>query len=765
MKALQIARDFLKGDLKNTVSDNLRRYSGLPVKTKIRQKALKSFSAKQIREYYTDLRSGKIFSDPEDLPIEIFALVAETFHRKMDITLYDEQLIAAKAMSEMNIIEMQTGEGKTMVAVLVACLLAARGQRVHVLTFNDYLAERDSQWMQGIYEYLGLQTSFVSQNSGDSDRRIAYNADVLYATAKSVGFDYLKSTMAYSKEENILPGFDAAIVDEADAILIDEARNPLVFAGENQRNIPDLYHISEFCNTLVASENYDTDEYSRNVYLTETGIALAEAFFDVEKIYDDSNSELLTAINLALQAKVLLKRDIDYIVEDGRIRLVDELTGRIIEDRKWQNGLQSAVEAKEGVPILTDGVILNSITIQHLIGMYQNYCGMTGTAVAASDEFAALYGLGVFMIPTHLPSRRRDRPDLIFSHREAKMQAIVREIRTVHQTGQPILIGTLTVAESEELADLCRSEGLRPVVLNAKNDREEAEIIKDAGMPGAITISTNMAGRGTDIRLGGHDEQYKRQVAELGGLYVLGTNRHESSRIDNQLRGRSGRQGDPGTTRFIISMEDPLMIRYRLRELLPKKYQFVRSKEPIFARVITREVDRAQRIIEGQLFEIRKTLCEYTGFVESLRVVHYDRRRVIMESADQEIGRFLLHHYDLKWSEMLGEVQQIREGIAWERIAGRNPVREFIKKCDLLFRNMEDDLTEMMNALKENPGIVQPVKKPASTWTYVINDNPAGDPLTSMLRDASNIGMQIDPTAGIMLLLNRWFVKRNRSKN
>ncbi|MGB3464968.1 MAG: accessory Sec system translocase SecA2, partial [Cyclobacteriaceae bacterium] len=444
------------------------------------------------------------------------------------------------------------------------------------------------------------------------------------------------------------------------------------------------------------------------------------------------------------------------------IMLVDELTGRIITDRKWQNGLQSAVEAKEGVPILTDGIILNSITIQHLIRLYQNYCGMTGTAVSASDEFSDLYGLGVFVIPKHVPSARLDLPDMIFTHRKAKLKAVIQEISSIHQTGQPILIGTLTVAESEELEMLLLANGLVPVVLNAKNDREEAAIIKEAGLPGAITISTNMAGRGTDIRLGGENERYYKEVVNTGGLYVLGTNKHESSRIDNQLRGRSGRQGDPGVTRFIVSMEDPLMVKYRLKDLLPEKHKTIRSDKPIHTKMVINEIARAQRIIEGQLFEIRKTLCEYTGFVESLRKLHYQKRNKLLTKQADQVSSYLLSQYDLRWSELLGEVQQLREGIAWERIAGRNPIREFITQCDMMYRNMELSLDKVITDVAENPELAKPAKRPTSTWTYVINDNPIGDPLTLMLIDASNIGMQIDPTAGIMLLLNKWFISKNK---
>lgn len=761
-KTLQKTYNFLTGNIKDTVSENISQFNDLPDDVNRSQQNLRSLTDHKIAERMQLFRKANSVNETSENTIEILALACESFRRTMSIDIYPEQIIAAKAMSEKNVIEMQTGEGKTMVAVLAACLMSGTEGSVYVFTFNDYLAARDAEWMRQVYELLGYSVSAVTQKTDQNAKYDAYRSDIVYTTVKSVGFDYLKGTMAYTPEEMVLPGFHTAIIDEADAILIDEARNPLVFAGDSFYQTPDLYRVAAFTENLQEDDHYIIDEYSRNVYLSEQGVMMAEGYFDTESLYAKGSEALLTAINLSLQAKVLLQKDVDYIVEDGRIMLVDELTGRVVHDRKWQNGLQSAVEAKEGLTILSDGAMLNSITIQHLIRLFDRYCGMTGTAVQASDELADLYGLGVFVIPTHKPSQRTDLPDLIFTHKAAKVKAIVSTVREAHQRKQPVLIGTLTVKESEELRDILSSNGLGATVLNAKNDEEEAEIVRNAGLPGAITISTNMAGRGTDIKPGGDDPALREKTLAAGGLFVIGTNRHESQRIDNQLRGRSGRQGDPGITRFIISMEDPLMEKYRLRELLPVRLQNIASEQPVKDKTVISEIARAQRIIEGQLFEIRKTLCEYTGFVESLRQLHFSKRNEFLKAGQDPLEQYMLNQYDIHWSELLGSFQQIREGIAWERIAGRNPIREFMTQCDELYQQMELTLQQIQSEAEQNPELISPVKRPTSTWTYVINDNPSGDPLTLMLMDASNIGMQFDPTAGIAMAINKFFFSKKK---
>lgn len=763
MKALKSIANFLKGNSHDTVSDNLSLYTHLPQLVDEFRIKLKSFSNIELQSSISSIRERARTEDQNQYLVETFAIISEAFQRKMGISVYPEQLIAAAAMADRNIVEMQTGEGKTIAAVFTASLEAVSGKQVHILTFNDYLAERDANWMRKVYEFLGLSASFSGAQFTNEDKMAAYRADVCYSTAKTVGFDFLKSTMAYEVSEQIVFPFESVIVDEADAILIDEARNPLVFAGSMDIETVDLNAVAGFVRDLQTDIHYTTDEYSRNVFLTERGTESAEQHFNCTGLHFEDNRDLLTALNLALQAKVLVKKNIDYIIVDHQIKLVDELTGRLVEDRKWQNGLQSAVEAKEGVPIVSEGKILNSIALQHLICLYEKTCGMTGTAVNASDEFAQLYGIGVYVIPPHRPSQRLDLSDLVFTHREEKLKAIVKEVKTIHQTGRPILIGTLTIKESEELQNVLMAHGVECIVLNAKNDASEAAIIANAGLPNAVTISTNMAGRGTDIILGGIDGRYRDKVVRLGGLHVIGTNRHESLRIDNQLKGRAGRQGDPGSTQFIVSMDDELMKKYGLMSLLPKRFQQIRMEGPISESIINIEIARAQRIIEGQLFEIRKTLCDYTKFTESQRKVHFKERSVMLQemtSENDSFTKFMLFQYDFHWSEFLSEVDRIREGIAWERMAGRNPLREFFTHCDLLYKQMQEQLTDLKGRVVHQRMEDLLIKRPSSTWTYVINDSPTNNPLASMLMDGSNIGYQFDLLAGPLLIFSHWFSKR-----
>lgn len=767
MKALQSIANFLSGNRHDTVSENLKSYTHIPDLVFAYQQSLKELSQAAIFAHIKDLQNNINGVNSDDLLIAIFAAVNEGFNRIMGISPYPEQLIAAAAMTDKNIIEMQTGEGKTVAAVFTACLEAIRGQKVHVLTFNDYLAERDANWMKDIYEFLGLSVSFSGEEFTIPQKKQAYEADICYATAKTIGFDFLRATMAYEESEQAMPPFEVVIVDEADAILIDEARNPLVLAGSLDFETVDLYAVARFVNMLKFDTHFQTDEYSRNVYLTEAGTTLTERHFNCKGLHFEESKHLYTAVNLALQARALLTRDVDYIISDDKIKLVDELTGRVVEDRKWQNGLQAAVEAMEGLTVVSEGRILNSITLQHLINQYQQVCGMTGTAVNASDEFAQLYGIGVYIIPPHIPSQRIDLPDLVFTHRSEKLKAIVKEVKTIYQTGRPILIGTLTIQESEELHKLLNRYGISSVVLNAKNDASEAAIIENAGLPGAVTIATNMAGRGTDIVLGGKEEIYKEEVVRLGGLHVIGTNRHESLRIDRQLKGRAGRQGDPGSTQFIINMDDPLMKKYGLKELLPNKLQGIQKPGPVSNTTINYEIARAQRIIEGQLFEIRKTLCDYAQFTENQRKVHFAERQQIAGARDDDnsaFTKFMLFQYDQHWSEFLSEIARIREGIAWERMAGRNPLREFFFQSDQLYKNMQLQL----EGLKERVLYQKPedlvIKKPSSTWTYVINDSPSGNSMALMLLDAANIGMQMDLMTGPMLILSHWFNKRKNKQ-
>jgi preprotein translocase subunit SecA len=507
----------------------------------------------------------------EELLPEVYALVKEICIRQLGLTPFDVQLLAAIALHNGKLVEMQTGEGKTLAAVFPAVLNAMTDQGVHILTFNDYLARRDAIAMGEVFKFLNLTVGYIQEKLSPQKRKEAYACHITYATAKEVGFDYLRSCIAYDPEEIVLRPFNYCIVDEADAILIDEARTPLVLAGSLVESDLDHYAIAQLIDSLSDPLDFESDENGQNVFLTESGIRKIEQGLGLPDLHAKQHFELQSAVNLALHARVLLQKDVDYIVKEDEIKLIDEFTGRIVKDRKWRNGLQTAVEAREGVTIRSEGTILNSITLQHLLHKYDRPAGMTATAQQSAREFAEFYGLSTVVIPPNKPCRRNDLPDLVFTTRKAKRQALIREIKKVHQTGQPVLIGTLSVKESEAMAQDLKKKGLPCQVLNAKNDEKEAAVIAEAGCLGAITISTNMAGRGTDIKLGGTDTTQKQAVGQLGGLYVIGTNKHESARIDRQLKGRAGRQGDAGESRFFISFQDELMERYQLREILPQK--------------------------------------------------------------------------------------------------------------------------------------------------------------------------------------------------
>ncbi|MFV1979924.1 MAG: accessory Sec system translocase SecA2, partial [Rhodothermia bacterium] len=585
-------------------------------------------------------------------------------------------------------------------------------------------------------------------------------------------------------------------VDEADSILIDEARIPLVIAGDRDVSDVSPYRIADVVSSLEPGADWETDENQRNVYLTDTGLTLVESMLGDVNLHDDEHYTLLTEVNQALHARALLHRNVDYIVRDGEIELVDEFTGRVVDDRRWPDGLQAALEAKERLEIRPGGRILGSISMQHFLRHYPKLSGMTATAQAAADEFVGFYNLKVVPIPPNRPCVRDDHPDDIFTHREAKDQALVREIRTAHRAGRPVLVGTRSVEESERIEGLLSTAGFPCRVLNAKNDELEAEIVSEAGRPGAITISTNMAGRGTDIKLGGADEEDRERVVRAGGLHVFGTNRHESRRIDQQLRGRSGRQGDPGSSKFFVSLDDDLMVRFGVDELIPEKSRPSHQTEPLSQPVIRREVDRLQRIVEGQNYGIRKNLYEYSSFVEEQRKRVQDRRMQLLSGlAHPEVcavrspERYLnltagigskigagnaaeivreaeraisLHHIDEEWADHLAEVARIREGIHLVGLGGLEPLDEFRRQVGEAFEHLletiDDRIVETFDAvtIDENGIDIHQagLEGPSSTWTYLVNDQ-AVSALHQMLFGQGNIatGAAASLTAGPLLLL------------
>jgi preprotein translocase subunit SecA len=573
------------------------------------------------------------------LIVELFALVREVAWREVGLRPFDVQLIGGLALYEGKIVQMNTGEGKTLAAVAPVALHALRGAGAHVLTFNDYLARRDAQWMGPIYRALGLTVGFIREGMSRADRRQAYLADVTYLTAKEAGFDFLRDGLAYDVADLVQRPFQAAVVDEADSVLIDEARVPLVIAGMIGGESGQEGLMRTIVQQLQPGQHYAVDEYGRNVYLTEAGSDRAEDLLKCDDLYALANLHTLTELNLALHAEALMRRDVDYIVRNDQVEIVDDFTGRVVKDRHWPHGLQAAIEAKEGLVSSREGRVLGSITLQHFLRGYPHLSGMTATAEPAADELSRFYDLELLVVPSNRPCIRIDQPDYVFAGREAKQQALLSKIREVSESGRPILVGTTSVAESEELAADLRATGIDCAVLNARRDEQEARIVAEAGALGAVTISTNMAGRGTDIRLGGRRDKDHDQVAALGGLYVIGTNLHESRRIDDQLRGRAGRQGDPGASRFFISLDDDLFTRYRIADSFGRRWRSAADAAPVNSSILRRRVAQAQRFVEGQNFDIRQTLWRYSRFVESQRrIIHNRRRETLSGVADDAAG-------------------------------------------------------------------------------------------------------------------------------
>ena len=728
----------------------------------------------RLRDLSLELRARARNGTPlNDLEVEAYALVREASERTLGLRPFDVQVLAGLALHRGTLVEMQTGEGKTLAAVLPAYLNALTGRGVHVLTFNDYLARRDATWMGPLYGFLGLTVGVVQEGMSPEQRRRAYEADVTYLTAKEAGFDLLRDGLRHDRDELVQRPFHFALVDEADSLLIDEARVPLVIAGSVERQEDSSHRMAEVVRLLEPEVHHRIDEYVRNVDLTEAGLTRAEELLGCDDLIAAENIPSFTELNCALHAAVLLQRDVDYILRDGKIKLVDEFTGRVVEDRHWPDGLQAALEAKEGLERRPEGQILDSITLQHFMLLYPRTCGMTGTATPAAEEIKEFYGLDVVVIPTHRPCIRHDHPDVVFTHRDAKILALVEEIRRVHAEGRPILVGTLSVAESEHLADALRRAGVDCEVLNAKTDELEARIIAGAGAPGAVTISTNMAGRGTDIRLGGENEEERARVVALGGLYVIGTTRHESLRVDRQLRGRAGRQGDPGESRFFISLEDELIVRYGIERLIPAKLWPERQQVPVDSTVIRREVARAQRIVEGQNFEIRRTLSHYSEQIEGQRRKLYRwRQDLLLDRAS--VHRFpegsrerlaerqaSLFHIDRRWSEHLGRVADLREGIHLLRVGGQDPLREFVHRAVESYRQMRKEIDEDVDrtlriaTITEN-GIDlerEGLRGPSSTWTYLVNDDPFRQQLGIQLAGSTGFAAAAALYAGPILIL------------
>lgn len=572
-------------------------------------------------EFKKRLQDGETM---EDILPEAFAVVREASRRVLGMRHFDVQLIGGITLHRGNIAEMKTGEGKTLVATLPVYLNALSGKGVHVVTVNDYLAKRDSEWMGQLYRFLGLSIGLIVAGLDYNQRKNAYAADITYGTNNEFGFDYLRDNMVIHAEQMVQRPLNYAIVDEVDSILIDEARTPLIISGPGERSTDNYYTLARIVPQLKAEDDYTIDEKQKTIAPTEAGIAKVEKLLHVENLYDSANMELNHLLIQSLRAYAMMHRDKDYVVKDDEVVIVDEFTGRLMFGRRYSDGLHQAIEAKEGLKVERESQTLASITFQNYFRMYKKLAGMTGTAKTEEQEFNNIYGLEVYEIPSNRPIVRKDLPDLIFKTKAAKYRAVVRDVAARHATGQPILVGTTSITQSEELSDMLTRSGVPHSVLNAKHHEKEAEIVAQAGQRGMVTIATNMAGRGTDITLG-------EGVPALGGLHILGTERHESRRIDNQLRGRAGRQGDPGSTQFFLSLEDDLMRIFgsdSISGIMDKLG--MEEDEPIEHSLITRSIEKAQKKVENHNFNIRKYILEYDDVMNQQREVLYEQRHKIL---------------------------------------------------------------------------------------------------------------------------------------
>lgn len=595
------------------------------------ESALKKLSdsslANKTNEFKARLAKGETL---DDILPDAFAVIREASRRVLGMRQFDVQLIGGIILHRGNIAEMGTGEGKTLVATAPVYLNALEGKGAHVITVNDYLAKRDSEWMGQVYKFLGLSVGLIVHDLDFEQRKIAYNSDITYGTNNEFGFDYLRDNMVSSLDQMVQRPLHYCLIDEVDSILIDEARTPLIISGPGQKSTDNYYVMSKLVPQLKLGEDYTIDEKQKTVAPTEAGVSKMEKMLKVDNLYDTDNLELNHLFVQALRAQAMMERDRDYVVKDGEVVIVDEFTGRLMYGRRYSDGLHQAIEAKEGLQVQRESQTLATITFQNYFRMYDKLAGMTGTAKTEEQEFIKIYGLEVFQVPTNRPVQRKDLPDVIFKTKRGKYRAVVREIERRHATGQPMLIGTTSIEQSEQLSHMLKEAGIVHNVLNAKYHELEAQIVAQAGQKGQVTIATNMAGRGTDIVLG-------EGVSELGGLAIIGTERHESRRIDNQLRGRAGRQGDPGSSQFFLSLEDDLLRIFggdNIKKFMEK--MGLEEDEEIRSNMVSSAIQKAQKRVEERNFDIRKYVLEYDDVMNQQRKVVYEQRRKILEGQNMK---------------------------------------------------------------------------------------------------------------------------------
>ncbi len=668
----------------------LKRFMKIADQIELKDDEYKKLTDKELKakteEFKKALKEGKKL---DDILVDAFATVREASYRVIGEKPYYTQVLGALAIHFGNIAEMKTGEGKTLTSVMPAYLNALTGEGVHIVTVNEYLASRDANWMGQIFKFLGLTVGINGRELSPEEKREQYNSDILYSTNNEIGFDYLRDNMVVRKEDRVQRPLNFAIVDEVDSVLIDEARTPLIISGGAMHSNNQYMDAQRFVARLKENEDYTIDEKTRSISLTDEGSRKCEEFYGIDNMYDIKYSALVHHVNQALKANFTMKNEVDYVVQDGEVVIVDQFTGRLMHGRAFSEGLHQAIEAKEGVKIQQETKTLATITFQNLFRMYKKLSGMTGTAKTEEEEFRNIYNMYVIQIPTNKPIIRKDMADLLFATKKDKYAAIVKEIKERHQTGQPVLVGTIAIETSELISDMLKKERIKHEVLNAKNHAREAEIIAKAGEMGSVTIATNMAGRGTDIKLG-------EGVKELGGLCVIGTERHESRRIDNQLRGRAGRQGDPGYTQFYVSFEDDLMVRFgtdRFKGLL--EAAGLGTTINLRSKAMTRNVESAQKKVEGNNFDIRKNLLQYDDVMGKQREIIYERRNEILdkESIHESIINLIKNHiYELVSGHLVNQPELLEFDCS--------EICEYVNEN--LLKNSNIKVSEIINKSKED---------------------------------------------------------------
>ncbi|RLK54746.1 protein translocase subunit secA [Actinokineospora cianjurensis] len=735
---------------------DLKKYAEVLTSIEWREERVAKLDDGELTEAAAALRE-KLAGTAKDMDsqamVELCALGREAARRALEQRPYDMQLVGAMELLHGRIVEMGTGEGKTLAGALAAAGYALQGRSVHVMSVNDYLARRDAEWMRPVYELLGVSVGWVDQESSPEQRRDAYAADVTYGAVSEIGFDVLRDRLCVDPEELVQRTPDVALIDEADSVLVDEARVPLVMAGSTDDSQGDP-EVAQVVRALRPGQHYERDEDNRNAWLTSRGAKVVEKALGDIDLYSGDHSDRLAAVNAALHAHALLQRDVDYIVRDGKVHLINTSRGRIALLQRWPDGLQAAVEAKERLKPTESGEVLDSISVQGLVGRYKRVCGMTGTAQAVAEQLREFYELKVSVIPPNKPCVREDEPDRVYETVEAKEAALVAEIVEQHKTGRPILVGTMDVAESERIADKLTEAGVSSVVLNAKNDAEEAAIVAEAGALAAVTVSTQMAGRGTDIRLGGAegDNDDHDKVADLGGLYVIGCGHYPSSRLDNQLRGRSGRQGDPGGSVVFASLTDDLVNQYAPDAAAGTdpdddgKY----GDDPTARRFI----EHAQRVAEGVNIDIHRNTWRYTRLIEHQRGIVLAYRDDVLNSdlaarqlkervpekwsdlddavLERAARHVLLFHLDSRWSQHLAYLSDVRETIHLRALARETPIDEFHRAAIGEFRGLLKEIGDLAAETFETAEVTADgvdldqagLRRPTSTWTYMVHDNP-----------------------------------------